>query len=232
MRAGEIFIKNIAGEIVMSNEPGRTLKKWREIFGIKQRDLAAGLNISASVISDYESGRRRSPGVGFVRKYINVLIEEDAKRGGDVIRKFSPVVDDAAVLDIREFLEPVSAEDIRKAVNGYVVFNKLEGRMISGYTVIDSIRAILELSESDFINLYGPTTERALVFTKVHTGRSPMVAIKVTKPKPQMVVFHGLHPNRMDSLGARIARIENIPLVISTLKSENELIENLRGLQK
>ncbi len=232
MRSESIFIKNIAGEITLSEEPGTTLKKWRDIFGVKQCNLAAGLKISPSVISDYESGRRKSPGTGFVKKYIKVLIEEDRKKGGEVIRKFSPEVDNAAILDIREFLEPVSFNEIKEAIKGYVICNGRDNILISGYTIIDSIKAIVELSESDFINLYGSTTERALVFTKVQTGRSPMVAIKVTKPKPKMVIFHGLHPNRMDPLGAKIAQIENITLMISTLNSESEVIENLRKLQK
>jgi len=232
MGSKEIFIKNIAGEITLSEDPGTALKKWREIFGVKQCNLAAGLGISPSVISDYESGRRKSPGTGFVKKYINVLIEEDKRKGGEVIRKFSPEADNAAILDIREFLEPVSFNEIKEAIKGYVICRGQDNILISGYTIIDSIKAIVELSESDFINLYGSTTERALVFTKVQTGRSPMVAIKVTKPKPKMVILHGLHPNRMDPLGAKIARIENIPLMISTLNSESEVIENLRKIQK
>ncbi|MBU4201932.1 MAG: helix-turn-helix domain-containing protein, partial [Candidatus Altiarchaeota archaeon] len=58
--------RKIAGEIVLADAPGKSMRKWREIFGIKQNSLAQKLGISASVISDYESGRRKSPGIGFV----------------------------------------------------------------------------------------------------------------------------------------------------------------------
>ena len=44
----------IAGEIVLSDDPGATMKKWREIFGISQVELARHLSITVSTISDYE----------------------------------------------------------------------------------------------------------------------------------------------------------------------------------
>ena len=52
----------IAGEIALSEDPGATMKKWREIFTITQVELAKYLQITVSTISDYESNRRKSPG--------------------------------------------------------------------------------------------------------------------------------------------------------------------------
>ena len=54
------FKEKIAGEIALSADPGKTIKKWREEFGISQHELADNVGISHSVISDYESGRHRS----------------------------------------------------------------------------------------------------------------------------------------------------------------------------
>ena len=51
----------IAGEISLSEDPGSTMKKWREIFGITQGELAKAIGISVSTISDYESNRRKPP---------------------------------------------------------------------------------------------------------------------------------------------------------------------------
>ncbi len=224
--------KKIAGEVALSDNPGKTLRKWREIFGIKQYKLAESMKISTSVISDYESGRRKSPGTDFIKRFINTLLAEDEKTGASIIKKFSGDVESGAIMDIREFLDDVPASKIKKAVKGVTIVNKkIDDVYLSGYTVIDSIKAILELSESDFISLYGLSTNRALIFTKVHMGRSPMIAIKVTKPKPKMVILHGLHPNKVDKLGIKIAKIEKIPLMVSTLESEEELIENLRKIE-
>jgi putative transcriptional regulator len=101
--------------------------------------------------------------------------------------------------------------------------------MIYGYTVIDSIKAILEMDSEDFLKLYGWTTERALVFTKVTYGRSPMVAIKVKGLKPSLVVLHG--PEIMDPVAIKIAEIEKIPLVHSKAESVDLLLKALRNIK-
>jgi len=223
--------RRIAGEIVLAEKPGKSMRKWREIFGIKQKRLAKKLGISASVISDYESGRRKSPGVGFVRRFIKALIQEDIKGRGELTKMLSPAKKPGAILDIREFLTPLPIKKLVKAVNGRVVVRGgMKDKTVWGYTVIDSIKAILELSETDFMDLYGANTERALIFTKVHTGRSPMIAIKVTSPKPSLVVLHGLKAKKVDKLAAGIAKNENIPLVVSNIDSEEGLIDRLKKL--
>lgn len=58
----------IAGDIIMSDSPGEAIKKWRLIFGLTQTTIATRLGTSPSVISDYESGRRKFPGSRFVKK--------------------------------------------------------------------------------------------------------------------------------------------------------------------
>ncbi|RLI85936.1 MAG: transcriptional regulator [Candidatus Altiarchaeales archaeon] len=229
----DMLAKNIAGEITLAKNPAKSIKKWREIFGINQRELSRVLKISPSVISDYESGRRRSPGVEFVRKFIHALISLDMERDSKIVKKFSSIKKSDAILDIREFLSPLSGSEFIKYINGKIVVNKdLIENEIWGYTVIDSIKAILELTENDFIQLYGLNTDRALVFTRVHLGRSPMIAIKVTKPKPSMVILHGLKPYEVDKLAIKIAETEKIPLVVSMLETEEELIEYLKGIEE
>ena len=226
-----ILAKKIAGEVTISTNPGKTLRKWREIFGIKQCILADTMKVSTSVVSDYESGRRKSPGAEFIKRYVEALIDLDEINGSTVVKKFSRDIDIDAIMDIREFLEDVPATKIQKLVKGVMLVNKnIKDIRLNGYTVIDSIKAITDLSESDFIKLYGLSTNRVLIFTKVHMGRSPMIAIKVTQPKPSMVVMHGLKPAEVDKLGIKIAKIENIPLMVSTLENEKDLIKNLREL--
>ncbi len=220
----------IAGEIVLAEKPGKSMRKWREIFGIKQKMLAEKLRISASVISDYEYGRRKSPGIGFVRRFINALIQEDI-RGKRELTKILSAKKSDAILDLREFLIPLPIKKFVKAVEGRVIVGgNMAERVVWGYTVIDSIKAILDLSETGLMSLYGANTERALIFTKVHTGRSPMIAIKVTSPKPSLVVLHGLMTEKVDDLAMSIAKKENISLVVSEINPEEELTNRLRKL--
>ncbi len=224
--------KWIAGDITLSEDHGAALKRWRERFGLTQTALAELIHISPSVISDYEAGRRKSPGAATIKRIVEAFLEMDEKRGGGVLRSFSHVfgtrLPPDVVLEIREFGEPVDGRTICKAVDGEVVVDKeMLKRKVFGYTVIDSHKAILGLSSDDFRRLYGLTTERVLVFTGVTTGRSPMVAIKVIGITPGMVLLHGVLKTA-DPVGVKIAKLLKVPLVISKLPSVEALLENLR----
>ena len=69
------FREKIAGEITLAAEPGKTIRKWREEFGLSQYELADAMGVSHSVISDYESGRRKSPGVAVIRKMVDAFLK-------------------------------------------------------------------------------------------------------------------------------------------------------------
>ena len=71
----------IAGTVVLSESPAHQLKYWRKRFGVKQADLARKMDITPSVLSDYEKGRRPSPGVNFIKRYL-VALHELTKQGG------------------------------------------------------------------------------------------------------------------------------------------------------
>ena len=224
---GSNALSKIAGDVVASADPGRALKAWREKLGIRQVLLAKAMKISPSVLSDYESGRRPSPGVLFVRKYVEALVNLDESKGR-VISKLVSDDRDAAILAIGEFQNPVGATQILQAVNGRVLTGNDSPISLYGYTVVDSIKTIYALSGYDFYRIFGATTERALVFTKVGTGRSPMVAIRASPLKPRMVVIHG--PTELDPLAIELARKEGIILALSGSQSEQEIISSLKGL--
>jgi putative transcriptional regulator len=222
-------IAKIAGDVVASTDPGRTMRAWREKLGIKQVALARSLRISASVLSDYESGRRPSPGVQFVRRYVESLVALDDSKERIVSRLVSSEKDEA-VLSIGEFRIPVDANRLVTAVKGNVLVGDPKSLKLYGYTVVDSIKTIYALSGYDFYRIFGATTERALIFTKVGLGRSPLVAIRVSQLKPRMVVIHG--PNVLDPLAVDLARREGIVLVLTNSLTEEELIDSLRSLQR
>lgn len=231
--ARDLVAEKIAGEVTLSPEPGRTLCKWREEFGVTQTQLAERIDVSPSVVSDYESDRRSSPGVRIIRKFIDALIEIDESRGGGVLRemerKLGGGVDFEGVMAMSEYARPVSLEDLAELVDGEVVVDQRDADVsVKGYTVIDSIEAIQKLSPEEFYRLYGWSTERALVFCRVSTGKSPLVAIRVTNLKPGVVVLHGIE--EVDPVAVKIAEVEDIPLV-KTVLGEDEMIERLyRGV--
>ncbi len=223
------FAELIAGNIVFSDSYGDAIKKWRAIFDISQKELADRLEITQSVISDYESNRRKSPGTTFIRRLVETLIEIDRERGWKTLSKYKDLlgVEFDVITDIREYSRPYSSAELAEAVEGVTITSF--GRNAMGHTVIDSLKAILEMSSYDFYRLYGLTSERALVFTKVSTGRSPMVAVRVANLKPSVVMLNPLTPEKVDRLATRIAEIEGIDLILTELEEE-EVVERLRNL--
>jgi len=174
--------ERICGDIVLSEDTGEALRKWRGIFNATQSEIAKKIGVSPSVLSDYESGRRR-PGSAFLRKFVTALIEIDGERGYQVLSKYRYFIesDQSVILDIAEYQKSAEIREFCEVVEGETLTDFKKA--IHGHTVIDSIKAILSLNAFDFYRLYGLTSERALVFTKVSTGRSPMVAVRVSNLK-------------------------------------------------
>jgi len=227
--------KEIIADVVLSEEPEKVLKKWRNIFGFSQKKLANYLGITSSVISDYESGRRKSPGIKVIKKYVDGLLSLDIKRGGNVIKSFSHSFQtetlSKAIIDIAEFSLGMKIQEFCKVINAEIVTKDISSidREIYGYTVIDSIKAISEVPFDQLIRIYGTTTQRALIFTKVSTGRTPMVAIKLTNLQPGLVVLHGV--NQVDEVAEHIAKAENIPLALCRIETVEGMLEKLKSIK-
>ncbi len=225
-----IIAKRIAGDIVMSENPGKTLRKWREYFSASQHDIARIMGVSPSVVSDYEKGRR-IPGTRFIQRYIRALIAIDKARGWEKIHELTRTlgIPAGAVIDMREFESAITLDKLLEAVKGVLLAPDYPvDKRIYGYTVVDSIKAIASLSGIQFYALLGGgTPERAIVFTGVHTGRSPMVAVRVSPVKPGVVVIHGPRRN-LDPLAVELAKLDGVPLVLSLAESIEELVAGLR----
>ncbi len=223
----------IAGEIALSKDPGSSMRKWRELFGVSQAELAQELGVSPSTISDYESGRRKSPGIGVVRRLVEALIEIDKKRGGKIVRQLERQIVrgyDRAPFENHDFYAAMTAEEFTERIDGVVITHEelLPSTKIFGYTLIDSIRTITEVNVHDYMKLFGSTPQRALIFTGVTTGRSPMIALKIGRfcvdMVPAMVVLQGI--TKPDIVAEKIAENENILLVTTQLEPK-EIVRRL-----
>jgi putative transcriptional regulator len=227
-----MLAKRIAGEIVLSSNPGQTMRKWRGLLEVSQIEMAITLELSPSVISDYETGRRKSPGSNFVKKYVDALLDLDESRGGVYIRQLARITLDLSdvFVDIREFMAPVSAQEICDSVEGEIVAGEDQlNKDVFGYTIVDSVQAIQMLSGLDFYRIFGTSSERALVFTGVSRGRSPMIAVKISPFKPRIIILHGLK-GEIDPLAVTLAKNEGIPLAISKSSSVEKLVDALVAL--
>lgn len=214
------IISKIAGNVIISDNPGQMLKIWRQRLKIKQIILAKQMNISPSVISDYESGRRSSPGVIFMKKYIKSLVEIDKITNKTLNRLLKE--EHSAIVGIGEFKKPLTASKLKTLLNVKILNGEDQLKTkLYGYTILDSINTIYLLSGIDFYKIFGATTERVLIFTRVGLGRSPLVAIRVSRLKPRMVILNG--PNQVDELAIELSKRENIILGISKKDNENKI---------
>jgi putative transcriptional regulator len=220
--------KRIAGEIVLSKIPGETIKKWREIFKISQTDLAKRLGISASVISDYESGRRKSPGIKMVERLVGAIVDIDKERGGKIIDEFISFYETqefkSFILSMKEFERPVNIKEFLKGINGEPCY-EFEDSFIFGYSLIDSRKAIIHFSPLDLSRVSSLINRHCLIFTNLSRGRSPLVALRLANLKPGLVILHGI--KKVDDIALRIAKIDKLPLAISYVSTVENLIKKL-----
>jgi len=230
--AREELARRIAGEITLSNDPGATLRKWRTDFDISQTELAAQLDVSSSVVSDYESGRRESPGIGVIRRMVNALLAIDETRGGGHIRQFARVLsagfESDIVHDLREYPTAVPLDRFYDAIDATEI-TRGKRDYVNGHTVINSIQAITRLSSEEFYRLYGQSTDRALMFTDVTRGESPLVAMRVVTPTPNAVVLHGLGEDDLWEHAPALANIDGFSLAVTNCDIETAL-NDLRTL--
>ena len=231
--ARERLAEKLASEIILSKNPSHTFRSWREQFAVSQQDLASQIGVSPSQLSDYEKGRRKNPSLNLMKKVIAGLISLDEIRGAPTIKKYSMDLQDEAIIDIAEFTVGINPSVLIEVIEGELQ-KEHEGesenyirRPIMGYTLIDSILGVLRFSSMDYMKVYGRSTERALLFTKVAYGRSPMIAVRSHPIKPAMVIY--IKPDKVDRLAIRLARLERIPLVTTELDVE-ELSRRLRKL--
>lgn len=221
--------EKMAGEITLSIDAGRTIRKWREEFGISQQELARQLAVSPSVISDYESGRRKSPGIVIIRKIVDGLLDIDQANGSRVQNRYSLGERSDCIISMKEFKHSIQASEFVDIISGVNLSKQVPlQRDIHGYTIIDSMKAITSLGSMDYLKIYGWSSERALIFSGVRFGRSPMIAIRAHPLKPAMVVYH--RPEHVDDLAVRLATLEGLPLIKTDL-SLLALVERLEKLE-
>ncbi|HLD76125.1 MAG TPA: helix-turn-helix domain-containing protein [Candidatus Norongarragalinales archaeon] len=213
----------IAGEIALSSDPGNAMKKWREIFSVSQSDLSHYLGISPSTISDYESNRRKSPGIGVIRRFVDALFEIDIKNGGELIKRFKEAEPEQKFFDAIDFPKSVPARTLMETLEAQTLAcdRKLNEMPLYGLTLLDSIKIILELPYESFVKIYSSTSQRALLFTGASTGRSPMVAVRLSPIKPAVVILHQISADKVDKLAIKIAESEGIPLLVTNLSAQD-----------
>ncbi|MHA1607121.1 MAG: helix-turn-helix domain-containing protein [Candidatus Freyarchaeota archaeon] len=227
----ERLARRVAGEIVLADDPGKMMRRWRELFHISQITLAEYLEVSPSVISDYEGNRRKSPGTKTIKRFIEALLDIDSRRGEPVISAFGRLMDveipSSILLDTREFVSPVNASSFCSAIGASCVANEdLLDSPLLGYIAVDSRAMLKELSSEGFKKLYKAAAGRGLVLANLSTGRSLTVTLKENEYMPGLLVLHGV--SEPDPLTLNLAKEEGFPLAVLRNVTVEELVKSLR----
>jgi putative transcriptional regulator len=140
------------------------------------------------------------------------------------------LVDLNIVLAMADFASPMKGRDFCKALKCNVLASEKHlDKEIFGYTLVDVERAVKELDSDAFLKLFGATTERCLLFTRVNTGRAPMIAIKSQEFKPSLVILHGV--DEVDRLAIELSEQLRIPLAVSRIAKLDQLIRELHSVE-
>ena len=156
------------------------------------------------------------------------MIALDEDHGSPTLKKYNLGETSDCIISIKEFKTSISAGELLRLVSGENLTHTVSLNLdIHGFTVIDSMKAITSLSSLDYLKIYGWSSERALIFTGVKFGRSPMIAIRAHPLKPALVAYH--KPEHVDDLAIRLATLEGIPLIRTDLPVRT-LVEKLEGI--
>lgn len=229
-----LLARRIAGEIALSDDPNKMLKKWREIFHIPQIVLANYLGLSPSVISDYESGRRKYPGTKMIKKFVEALLLIDEENGGEITAAFERLagaeVPIDIILDIREFSVPMTIGEFCRIIGAELV-NEQQGvssQLIYGYIAVDG-NDILSLPRNALNKLFEVSSKRALILTNISTGRSFLLLMDENSKRPGLLVFQT--SKSIDNSVILAARNKQIPMAICVSDSPNPLLQRLKRVR-
>lgn len=208
------FAQLVLGEVASSRRPGEALATWRGVFGVDAGRLAPAAGLDPGRLQRIESGEVE-PSLTELRAIVSALLEHDASTGDDTLRRYGRARADDPILLLEEFTRPLPMLRLLEAIGAEQVGGPGPTGDLDGVTLLDSVKAILHFEPLDYLRIHGASRRRALVFTEVHYGRSPMVAIRTHPIKPALVVFH--RPGHVDDLAGRLAGVEGIPLATTTL---------------
>ena len=225
----EALATRIAGEITISRDPGATMRRWRRTLSVTQRELSERMGLSPSVISDYESGRRGNPGVNFVRRFVEALMDVGGEEAERLIAEWAglPAYLGDVVLDVKAFPKPVSLRRLVRTLSGEVLTGDPSIR-VWGYIIVECEGAIRRLTLPDLPRIFGEAG-RVVVFAGVTPKLSPVIALNFAPLKPRVVVYQGSKPS---SLEVEIARNSGVTLVHSGVNEAEELVGKLRRIHK
>src|SRR2546426_864901 len=150
------------------------MRKWRTEFRITQTDLAKHMRVSPSVISDYESGRRTSPGIRTIKKLVDAILEIDRRTGQKVAKRYEEFSD--VIPSMKEFSLGMRAADFLRKIDGRpLTHSPALRRGVDGDPGVHPTKAVPPPPPPGYLKIYRSAHERAPLFSGGEYGGSPPI---------------------------------------------------------
>ncbi len=219
------FIEKILGDICINDDYGVVMRKWRNLFNVSQAELAEKLDIQPSVISDYESGRRNSPGIVFIRKYVLALINIGKNKNKKILDKLSGYpFDKKNNLIVKKFDKKIKAEDFISNIDARIVIKSEEFHIKKCIFFYNNITdTFASMSTKELLSLM-KGRDSVLIFSNVKSGRFPFIVLRLLSGAnkislPKFVIFQGT--DSVSKMVLRMAHKSNICLALTKESKEN-----------
>jgi predicted transcriptional regulator len=196
----EELLRIIIGDIASNANYGVVMKKWREMFKIKQGLVADELKIKQSVVSDYESERVKNPGIRFVRDYSLAVIKiAKDKNYPEYLKvlKHLKIKDEKSILYSDEFKSEHSNSELMKIFKANQVVMPKEKVNVKNYVFFfDNISKVLTSNPSYKLLTNLRKDTNFFIFTNVKTGKVPVIIMNIISSlnkikSPKILLFSG-----------------------------------------
>jgi len=233
----EEFLRIMIGDIASNTNYGLVMKKWREMFGLKQGLISDELKIKQSVISDYENERCKNPGIKFVRDYSLTIIKlaktHNYKEYSKALKRLK-LKPEQELIEKFEFKKNYSSKDLLKTFKAsQLIMPKEEIRIKNCIFFLDRASKLLT-NRPSYKLLQNIEKENTLfVFLNVKSGNFPIMLINLllgkNKESHKNVLLFQSEKLKLSWIAKRLAKSKNLSILWSK-KTKEEILEILKKI--
>ncbi|MFA5303738.1 MAG: hypothetical protein WC393_04350 [Candidatus Nanoarchaeia archaeon] len=233
----EELLRLIIGDIASNPNYGLVMKKWREMFAIKQGLISDELKVKQSVISDYENERCKNPGIKFVRDYSLALIKTaKANNHSEYFKVLKRLKLKAApeIIEKISFKKYYSNQDFLKIFGAsQLIMPKTELKVNNCVFFIDNASKLLTNRPSYKLITNIGKKDTLFVFLNVKSGNFPVILINLllgkNKDDSKKILLFQSEKLKLSWIAKRLAKSNNLSIIWSK-KNKEELLNSLKTL--
>lgn len=234
----EELLRIIIGDIASNTNYGVVMKKWREMFGLKQGLISNEMRIKQSVISDYENERCKNPGIKFVRDYsisiIKLAKQNNYKEYKNALKRLK-INPEKKIMESFAFKKNYSNKDFLKILKATQLIMPNEDVNVKSCAFFIDNASKLLTNRPTYNLLKNMKNEGGalFVFLNVKSGNIPVMLINALSGNkkndfPAILLFQS-EKLKLSWIAKKLAKSKNISIIWSK-KSKEELLSIIEKL--